>query len=105
MKKIIYLTSFLLFLFLVGCESSIVDDPALTIEYTVPELSKVKLTLDNSYNTTIKILVDQVNQAGVYQVTLDIKNFPEGVYFYTLELKGINSDYYSKTTKNLLLKK
>lgn len=104
MKNIFYIT-FILSLLLFGCKSSIVDDPTLTIDYSVPEKSLVKLTIENSYNTIIKTPVDDEQNAGVYRVSVDVNDLAEGVYFYTLELKGVNSNYYSKTTKNLLLVK
>ena len=41
-----------------GCNSSILDDPSIRIKYSVPEKSMVKLTIENSYNTTILTPVD-----------------------------------------------
>ena len=40
--------------------------------------------------------------AGAYEVTFDTSNLAEGIYFYTLELRG-ESGSYSKSTKNMLL--
>ena len=103
--KVLYLTTLLLAVVLFGCKSSILVDPSVTINYSVPEKSMVKLTIENSYNTIILTPVNKEQNAGVYAISLDASNFPEGVYFYTVELKGVNSTYYSKTTKNLLLVK
>jgi hypothetical protein len=103
--KVFYLTTLILAVILFGCKSSILDDPSLRIKYSVPENSMVKLIIENSYNTIILTLVDKEQNAGVYSVNFDASDLPEGVYFYTVELKGINSDYYSKTTKQLLLVK
>jgi len=103
--KVFYLITLILAVILFGCKSSILDDPSITIKYSVPEKSMVKLTIENSYNTIILTPVNKEQNAGVYAVNLDDSNFPEGVYFYTVELKGVNSTYYSKTTKNLLLVK
>ncbi len=103
--KIFSFKTFLFALVLFGCKSSILDDPSIGIRYSVPEKSMVKLTIENSYNTVILTPVDKEQIAGVYEVNFDASNFSEGVYFYTIELKGVNSTYYSKTTKNLLLVK
>jgi hypothetical protein len=103
--KLLSLTTLLFATILFGCKSSIVDDPSLSIRYSVPELSMVKLTIENSYNTIILTPVDKEQNAGAYEINFDAYNLPEGVYFYTVELKGINSDYYSKTTKQLFLVK
>jgi hypothetical protein len=103
--KIFYLTALLFIALFYGCESSILDDPATVIKYTVSERSSVKLTIENSYNTLIATLVDQEQFAGVYEVEFDVSNLAEGIYFYTLELKGIESDFYSKVTKPIILVK
>ncbi|MFO7447302.1 MAG: hypothetical protein R6W90_13110 [Ignavibacteriaceae bacterium] len=103
MKKII------LFLFAIvtyyGCESSIVDDPATIIKYSIPERSYVKVVVENSYNTVIATLVDGVTQAGVFSANFDVSNLAEGIYFYTIEVKGMETDYYYKTTKYMILVK
>jgi len=100
MKKnlLIIVLSILVF----GCNSSIVDDPSITIKFSVPESSHVLLTVENSYDTHIATLVDEELQAGAYQESFDVSNLAEGIYFYTLELKGVSGSY-SKSTNNLLL--
>jgi hypothetical protein len=86
----------------IGCNSSILDDPTVTIKFSVAETSNVLLTVDNSYDTRIATLIDEELQAGAYQASFDASNLAEGIYFYTLELKGISGSY-SKSTKNMLL--
>lgn len=97
-----YLLLIILTVFIFGCNSSIVDDPSMSIQYSVPERSQVKLYVENNYDTIIASLVDQLQMAGNYQVSFEINNLAEGIYFYTLELKG-ESGSYSITTRNLLL--
>ncbi len=103
--RVFSLTTLLLAIVLFGCKSSILYDPSIIIRYSVPETSMVKLTIENSYNTIILTPVDKVQNAGSYSINFDSSNLPEGVYFYTVELKGVNSTYYSKTTKKILLEK
>jgi len=103
--KLLSLTTLLFATILFGYKSSIVDDPSLSKRYEVPETSMVKLTIENSYNTTILTPVQKEQNAGVYEINFDASNLPEGVYFSTVELKGVNSTYYSKNTKNILLVK
>lgn len=103
--KVSYLITLILVVILFGCKSSILDDPSLNINYSVPEKSLVKLTVENSYNTIILTPVNKEQNAGVYTINFNVSDFPEGVYFYTIELKGVNSTYYLKTTKHLLLVK
>ena len=87
---------------LLRCSSSIVDDPAISISFLVPEDSHVKLTVMNSYDTKIAMLVDRELVAGVHQVSFDASNLAEGIYFYTLELRTLSGNY-SKTTRHFLL--
>jgi hypothetical protein len=103
--RIFYLALLLLLFLFYGCESSIVDDPSTTIRFSVSERSHVKLTIENSYNTLIATLVDEELFAGNYEVVFDANNLAEGVYFYTLELNGIDGDFYSKVTKAMVLVK
>ena len=97
--KILFIFS-LIFLF--GCNSSILDDPSVTIHFRVMETSYVRLIVINSYDTQVATLVDEEKLAGYYQVSFDASNLGEGIYFYTLELKG-ESGSYSKSTEQLLI--
>jgi len=101
MKKIKILFIFSLII-ICGCNSSILDDPSTIISYRVEETSHVKLVVLNSYDKEIATLVDDEQPAGYYQASLDASNLAEGIYFYTLELKG-ESGIYSKSTKHMLL--
>ena len=104
MKK--YNALFLLILFfIIGCESSNLVDPTTILSYSIAENAHVKLGVENSYNTLIKILVDEEQYPGVYKVEFDSYNLAEGVYFYTIEAKGIGNDYYKNETKSFFLVK
>lgn len=104
MKSLIF--ALLVIVYFSGCKSSIVDDPTISIMYSVPEYSRVTLTVTNNYNTVIMILVDKEEKMpGAYQVSFNENNLVEGLYYYTLEISGIESNYYSKATKYLLLVK
>ena len=85
-----------------GCRSSILDDPTTTIEYSVGQPSNVTVTVENSYNTTIATLEDGYLPAGDYFAVFDMSNLPEGIYFYTVECKGVNSNFYSKKIYHLM---
>lgn len=100
--KIIYLTSLLIVL-LFGCESSILEDTSGNISFNIPQEAHVKITIENSYNTLIKTLLNENKTAGYYIVNFDISNLAKGVYYYTIEAKGTKNDYYNKVTIPLLL--
>ena len=103
--KISLLVSILLLLVFTGCNSSILDDPSIRITYSLDEDSQVKLTIQNSYETIIATLVDTIQSAGTYLVSFDANDLAEGVYFYTIEARNIESNLYFKDTKYLLLVK
>lgn len=98
--KIYFLT--IIALFVSGCNSSILDDPSTVIKYSIPEPSYVKLTIENSYDTIIAVLIDGEMPAGVFDVAFDASNLAEGIYFYILEIRTQNNNY-TKTTRHMLL--
>lgn len=102
MKKYIFVIGITVLIF--GCNSSIVDDPATTIQYSVPEQSHVKLYVENSYDTIIATLVDEVQMAGYYQVSFEINNLAEGIYFYTLKMTGESGNVTESTRHIILIK-
>lgn len=102
MKK--YLVLIILAFFAIGCNSSIVDDPTTIIKYSVPELSHVKLYVENSYDTVVATLVDQVLAAGHYSVSFDTNNLAEGIYFYSIEFTPENGSQIKMIRHMLLIK-
>ncbi len=101
--KIACLILLISFIFFNGCKSSILDDPSTIIQYSILERSHIKLSVENSYNTLIATLVDRELQAGTHEVNFDSSNLAEGIYFYTLEVKGLETGSYSKTTHHMML--
>jgi hypothetical protein len=92
-------------LFFLGCRSTILEDPALIISYSIAQPAHVLLTVENSYNTLVATPVDEDQAPGFHSATINADGFPEGIYFYTLEFRGIGNNYYFKTTHNMLLLK
>lgn len=98
-----YLMVILALLLVSGCRSTVLDDPSTIISYSLPQTAHVKLTVENNYNTEIAVLVDADQNPGMYRATFNATGLLEGVYYYTLECKGINNNFYSKVTKYMLL--
>lgn len=64
-----------------------------TFQYSLNEISNVKVDVINSYDTHIRTLVDSELQAGVYQVTWmgtnnNNQKVVEGIYFFELFING-----------------
>jgi hypothetical protein len=74
-------------------------NPSTTIKYSIPELSKVKLTLFNLLGEEVTTLVDEERSAGNYSVEFNASNLPSGVYFYQLM-----AGEYTSVKKMLLIK-
>lgn len=104
--KHISLFLFLLVLFY-GCESSItnadIEGSKSTIQYSLAEKSDVKLILKNTHNIIIAFLVNDVQEAGNYEIELDTTNLPEGLYTLTLIAKSLEGNFFFQDTKALLV--
>jgi hypothetical protein len=79
-------------------------NPVTTIRYALPEASDVRLTIYNVLGQQVRILVQDRQEAGYYQVAWDGKDDSEravssGIYLYRFESKGL-----VQTQKMLLLK-
>jgi hypothetical protein len=74
-------------------------NPSTTIKYSIPELSKVKLTLFNLLGEEVTTLVNEEKIAGNYTVEFNASALPSGVYFYQLR-----AGEYTAVKKMLLLK-
>ena len=67
-------------------------NPTTTIQFTLPEASRVTLKLFDILGKELTTLVDKEMEAGVHKVLFDAKNFASGVYFYRIQAKSENSD-------------
>jgi len=74
-------------------------NPVTTIKYSVPKMSKVRLTIFDMLGQEITKLVNQEQPIGNYTIEFDASGFTSGVYFY--QLKAGN---FIETKKMLLLK-
>ncbi|MBU1099366.1 MAG: T9SS type A sorting domain-containing protein [Bacteroidetes bacterium] len=77
-------------------------NPSTTIVYTLPQQSKVKLTLYDLLGNVVSVLQEGTMQAGTHTLQFDSgklgKPIASGIYFYRLE-----ADSYSYTRKMVLL--
>lgn len=63
-------------------------NPATTIAYHVPISGAVKLAVYNTAGQQVEVLVEQVQQAGDYQIRWQPEELSSGVYVYQLETGG-----------------
>lgn len=101
MKKYLFVA---LSLIVFGCNSSIVEDPAIAIKFSVPELSHVKLSIENSYDTQIAVLLDILLQPGDHTVSFNANDLAEGIYYYTIKMTNQSGQITESTKRFLLIK-
>ncbi|MDZ7290555.1 MAG: T9SS type A sorting domain-containing protein [candidate division KSB1 bacterium] len=66
-------------------------NPTTTFEYSVPKSGHVSITLYNALGQKVADLVDEVQQAGTYKVTVDLgdlsrSSLATGVYIYKMKV-------------------
>lgn len=78
-------------------------NPSTIINYQLSISSNVKLIIYDVLGREVKTLVNEKQNAGIYQVKFDGMNFPSGVYFYKLSATG-GSGTFSQSRKMVLVK-
>jgi hypothetical protein len=77
------------------------------IKYCLPVKTKAHLTVSNSNGNKVKELLNDIQEAGTYEIKFDGCDAPEGYYYYTL--KAVNPELSSReifieTKKMVLIK-
>ncbi|MCI0449264.1 MAG: T9SS type A sorting domain-containing protein [Chlorobi bacterium] len=75
------------------------SNPGSKIDYQLPENGRVAIKLYDVTGRELKILVDEIKEAGFYSFEFDGSAFASGVYYYR-----IISGSYSATKKMVLIK-
>jgi len=74
-------------------------NPTTSIKYDLPKNSFVKLVVFDALGREVETLVNENQNAGIYEATFYASLFPSGVYFYKLTTDGFND------TKRMILLK
>ncbi len=74
-------------------------NPFTKIKYELPKSSLVKMVVYDNLGRTIKVLANEFQNAGFYELDVNAMNLPSGVYYYRIQ-----ADEYSATKKFVLLK-
>jgi len=59
-----------------------------TIDYQLPRVTHVKLSVYDILGQEVAVLVNEEKQAGIYQASFDAINIANGIYFYRLQAVG-----------------
>lgn len=74
-------------------------NPSTTISYQLPVKGNVSLKIYDILGREVQTIVNEVKNAGKYQVNFDASSLTSGVYFYK-----IKTDRYSEVKKMILIK-
>lgn len=74
-------------------------NPSTNIKYSVTKQGFVKMTVFDISGKEIDVLVNGVQQPGIYSVSYNASKLPSGVYFYKMETDG-----FTETRKMILVK-
>jgi|GEM_PF-1250464 len=74
-------------------------NPSTVIEYGIPKASQVELKVFDLLGRELKVLVNDRQEAGFYQVTFDSQSLPAALYFYRLR-----AGEFCETKKMLIVK-
>ncbi|MCH6573579.1 MAG: T9SS type A sorting domain-containing protein [Bacteroidetes bacterium] len=74
-------------------------NPSTTIKFGIPEKNNVVLTVYNSLGAEVATLVNEVREAGSYEIQFNANNFSSGIYYYK-----IIAGNFVETKKMILLK-
>lgn len=74
-------------------------NPSTTIKFGIPEKNNVVVKIYNSLGSEIATLVNEVREAGSYEIQFNANNFSSGIYYYK-----IIAGNFVETKKMILLK-
>ena len=60
-------------------------NPTTNIQFSVPKMSQVSISIYNLRGEFIEYLVNDVYEPGNYTMHLDANKYPSGIYFYNLQ--------------------
>jgi hypothetical protein len=74
-------------------------NPSTTIQYALPSVASVRLSIYNLLGKEVVTLVDGTLNAGIHSVAWDASSYPSGIYYYRLQ-----TEKFSETRKLMLIK-
>ncbi len=66
-------------------------NPSTTINFTLPQTSKIKLVVYNMLGQSMATLFDGVKEAGYHSVVFNAAGLTSGIYFYQIQSDNFNS--------------
>lgn len=79
-------------------------NPSTVIAFSLPVDAKVNLRILNVLGEEVATLVNSNMASGQHHVTFNASDFNSGIYFYSIEVNGIDGNNFASTKKMLLIK-
>lgn len=79
-------------------------NPSTKIDYELPFVSKVIVTLYDISGREVSVLVNESKSPGYYTVNVNGSSLSSGMYFYRINAEGNDGKRYSSTKKMMLVK-
>lgn len=83
-------------------------NPTTRIRYSIPSLTnslnRVKLIIYDIQGREVKVLVNEPQTSGTYEVSFSAQDLASGIYFYRLLVSEGNGTNFSETRKMVLIK-
>ena len=80
-------------------------NPTTTIKYAIPFTSNVKMIIYNILGETISEIINDVKEAGYYNVDWNSGNAASGIYFYSINTKSLDGINGFNSVKKMILVK
>jgi hypothetical protein len=79
-------------------------NPSTTIEFGLPEQSKVTLSVFNILGQVVFEAKEEIVAAGVHSSIFNASQLSSGVYIYTIKATGVSGKNFVQSKKMILLK-
>ncbi len=79
-------------------------NPVTQIVYNIPVDAEVTLKVYNVLGQQVKTLISGLQVRGRYSIPFDGTNFASGLYFYSIDVNGLNGQEYRQVKKMVLVK-
>jgi hypothetical protein len=79
-------------------------NPVTKIRYELASLSFVNITVYNSLGAIVAELINDRQNAGIYEAGFDASNLASGIYFYRINAVSDNGQLFTDTKKMMLVK-
>ena len=80
-------------------------NPSTTIRFALPINAKVSLKIFNTLGEEVASVLNADLEAGIHETVFNASVFSSGVYFYSLNVQGVNGSNFTSTKRMILMSK